>query len=44
MRRLSKLGACLIVASYKENEKIELLPGQSADWQAYHTSDIVSGK
>lgn len=41
---VSKLGACLIVASYKENEKVELLPGQSADWQEYHTSNIVSRK
>jgi len=41
---VSKLGACLIVASYKENEKVPLLPGQSADWQAYHTNQIVSRK
>lgn len=41
---VSKLGACLIVASYKENEKVELLPGQSAEWQAYHTSQVVSRK
>jgi hypothetical protein len=41
---VSKLGACLIVASYKENEKVELLPGQSADWQAYHTSPVVGLK
>jgi hypothetical protein len=41
---VSKLGACLIVASYKENPRVELLPGQSADWQAYHTSQVVSRK
>jgi hypothetical protein len=34
---VSKLGPCLVVASYKENPKVELLPGQSADWWAYHT-------
>ena len=41
---VSKLGACLIVTSYKENEKVELLPGQSADWQAYHTNPVVGRK
>ena len=41
---VSKLGECLIVASYKENEKVKLLPGQSADWQAYHRSPVVKGK
>ena len=29
---VSKLGSCLIVASYKENLKIELLDGESGDW------------
>jgi hypothetical protein len=33
---VSKLGECLIVASYKENPKVQLLPGQSAEWWAYH--------
>lgn len=41
---VSKLGACLIVASYKENPKVPLLPGQSADWQAYHVSETLSRK
>jgi hypothetical protein len=30
---VSKLGSCLIVASYKENPKVELLEGQSGDWK-----------
>jgi len=33
---VSGLGACLVVASYKENPRVQLLPGQSADWYAYH--------
>lgn len=37
---VSKLGDCLIVASYKENPKVELLPGQSAHWWAYHTPEV----
>jgi len=37
---VSKLGGCLIVASYKENPKVELLAGQSADWWAYHTPEV----
>lgn len=37
---VSKLGDCLIVASYKENPKVQLLPGQSADWWAYHKAPI----
>ena len=32
---VSKLGACLVVASYKENPSIELLEGQSGDWRDY---------
>lgn len=32
---VSKLGRCLIVASYKENLKVELLEGQSGDWRDY---------
>jgi len=41
---VSKLGACLIVTSYKENLKVKLLPGQSADWQTYHARPVVSCK
>ena len=41
---VSKLGECLIVASYKENLKAELLPGQSANWQAYHVPKVPSCK
>jgi hypothetical protein len=41
---VSKLGACLIVTSYKENPKVELLAGQSADWRAYHTPEVPSRK
>jgi len=37
---VSKLGDCLIVTSYKENPKVQLLPGQSADWWAYHKAPI----
>jgi len=37
---VSKLGDCLIVASYKENPKVQLLPGQSAEWWAYHKAPI----
>jgi hypothetical protein len=37
---VSKLGDCLIVASYKENPKVKLLAGESADWWAYHTSPV----
>src|SRR5205814_1450938 len=29
---VSKLGDCLIVASYKENPKVKLLAGESANW------------
>jgi hypothetical protein len=32
---VSKLGNCLIVASYKENPKVELLEGESGDWRDY---------
>lgn len=35
---VSKLGSCLIVASYKENPKVELLEGQSSDWKDYRHS------
>jgi len=37
---VSKLGDCLIVASYKENPKVQLLPGQSAEWWDYHRAPI----
>ena len=37
---VSKLGDCLIVASYKENPKVQLLPGQSAEWWAYHKAPV----
>jgi Transposase DDE domain len=37
---VSKLGECLIVASYKENPKVKLLAGASADWWACHTSPV----
>ncbi len=32
---VSKLGQCLIVVSYKENPRVELLEGQSGDWRDY---------
>jgi hypothetical protein len=38
---VSKLGDCLIVASYKENPKVQLLPGQSAEWWAYHRVPVL---
>ncbi len=41
---VSKLGACLIVASYKENPSVQLVPGQAADWWAYHTAPVVYWK
>jgi len=37
---VSKLGDCLIVASYKENPKVQLLAGQSAEWWAYHRAPV----
>jgi hypothetical protein len=37
---VSKLGDCLIVASYKENPKVQLQPGQSAEWWSYHRAPI----
>jgi len=37
---VSKLGDCLIAASYKENPKVQLLPGQSAGWWAYHKAPV----
>jgi hypothetical protein len=38
---VSKLGACLIVASYKENPKVNLQAGESADWWACHTGPVL---
>jgi hypothetical protein len=38
---VSKLGDCLIVASYKENPKVKLQAGESADWWAYHTGPVI---
>jgi hypothetical protein len=35
---VSKLGSCLIVVSYKENPKVELLEGESGDWSDYRRS------
>ncbi len=37
---VSKLGDCLIVASYKENPKVKLVAGESASWWAYHTGPV----
>ena len=31
----------MIVASYKENPKVKLQAGESADWWAYHTGPVV---
>lgn len=30
----------MIAASYKENPKVQFLPGQSADWWAYHKAPV----
>jgi hypothetical protein len=38
---VSNLGACLVVASYKENPKVKLQAGESADWWAHHTSPVI---
>jgi len=38
---VSKLGDCLIVASYKENPKVKLQAGEAADWWACHSSPVV---
>jgi hypothetical protein len=38
---VSKLGDCLIVASYKENPKVKLPAGESADWWACHTGPVI---
>src|SRR5262249_49243404 len=37
---VSKLGDCLIVASYKENPKVKLREGESADWWTCHTGPV----
>jgi hypothetical protein len=37
---VSKLGTCLIVASYKENPRVQLTAGQSAAWWACHTAAV----
>src|SRR5262249_2946965 len=37
---VSKLGDCLIVASYKENPKVKLDAGESADWWACPTGPV----
>jgi hypothetical protein len=37
---VSKLGDCLIVASYKEHPKVKLRAGESADWWASHTAPV----
>jgi Transposase DDE domain len=33
---VSNLGTCLVVASYKENPSVTLLPNQSSNWWDYH--------
>jgi hypothetical protein len=37
---VSKLGDCVIVASYKENPKVKLEAGEAADWWACHTAAV----
>jgi len=37
---VSKLGDCLIVASYKENPRVKLVAGESADWWDFHTGPV----
>jgi hypothetical protein len=37
---VSSLGACLVVASYKENPNVTLVAGQSADWWDYHRAPV----
>jgi hypothetical protein len=41
---VSRLGACLVVASYKENPRVALGAGQSADWWDYHRAPVVYRK
>src|SRR5262249_16229944 len=38
---VSRLGAWLVVASYKENPRVALGAGQSADWWDYHRAPVV---
>jgi Transposase DDE domain len=38
---VSKLGDCLIVASYKENPKVKLAAGEASDWWACHTGPVL---
>jgi hypothetical protein len=41
---VSSLGACLVVASYKENPSVSLGAGQSADWWDYHQAPVCYRK
>jgi hypothetical protein len=41
---VSRLGTCQVVASYKENPRVALGAGQSADWWAYHQAPVVYRK
>lgn len=41
---VSKLGECVIVASYKENRNVALLPGQSSDWESCHRAPVSCRK
>jgi hypothetical protein len=41
---VTHLGNCVVVASYKENPSVELLPGQSADWWSVHTAPVTTRK
>jgi len=41
---VSCLGACLVVASYKENPGVGLVAGQSADWWDYHRAPVICRK
>ncbi len=41
---VSNLGTCRVVASYKENPGVQLVPGQFADWWAYHRGPVVYRK
>jgi hypothetical protein len=41
---VSNLGTCLVVASYKENPRVQLGAGQSADWWDYHRAPICYRK
>jgi hypothetical protein len=38
---VANLGACLVVASYKENRKVELRAGESGEWWAYHAAPVI---